>query len=90
MGTGYPDYKLSYIHDRKTIAILDGIWHDIRIAYDSSGNLLYRGVNEIHNASSTAATWEIWKYTYDSSNRVTRVEGPLSGSWDGRASLTWG
>jgi YD repeat-containing protein len=85
-----PEYVLGYLRDRLTIAVLDGIWHDVRIAYDSSGYLIYRGVHEMHNIATTNADWEIWKYTNDTSGRVTRIEGPLRGSWDGRASLLWG
>lgn len=84
-----PEYIMGYIRDRLTLAVLDGIWHDVRIEYNSSGNLEYRGVHEMHNIPITDTGWEIWKYTYDSSNRTTRVEGPLRGSWDGRAALGW-
>ena len=85
-----PEYVMGYLRDRLTIAVLDGIWHDVRIEYDSSGYLLYRGVHDMHNIAITNEDWEIWKYTNDTSGRVTRIEGPLRGSWDGRASLLWG
>ena len=87
--TGTPEYKLGYIHDRQTIAILGGIWHDIRMEYDASDNLVYRGVHENHNAATTDEDWEVWKYTW-SGVTCTRIEGPLRGAWDDRASLSWG
>jgi hypothetical protein len=55
----------------------------------TSGEMDYRGTNAIHKAATTATTWQITKYTWVSSN-CTRVEGPLEGSWDGRAALSWG
>ena len=84
-----PDYKIGYIRDRQTIAILGGIWHDQRFEYDGSNNVIYSGVHEMHNVATSDIDWEIWKYTYSSSNCV-RIEGPLRGAWDDRAILDWG
>ena len=81
-------YDLSGIQDRLTIAVLGGIWKDVRFDY-GTGDLDYRGCNITHKAATDEETWEIWKFTYDVSNNVTRIEGPLSGSWDNRASLDW-
>jgi hypothetical protein len=67
---------------------LDGSkWKDQRYDY-TSGNLDYKGVNETHKAATDSSTWEISKYTWTGSN-ITRIEGPLTGSWDGRAALAW-
>lgn len=89
--SGSPDYQMGGIRDRQTIAILDGIWHDVRTSYDLTGAMLiYRGVHEVHDVSLTDETWEVWKYTYDGDGNVTRIEGPLRGSWEGRESLEWG
>jgi hypothetical protein len=63
-------------------------WHDQRLEY-SSGDLIYLGKNTTHKALTSATTWEIWKYTW-SSGDCTRIEGPLTGAWDNRASLSWG
>lgn len=89
MTVGYPDYQMGYIRDRQTIAILDGIWHDVRMEYNTSGLMEYRAVHEFHKAATTDPAWEVWKYTYDTSGRCTRIEGPLRGTWDTRASLGW-
>lgn len=62
-------------------------WNDQRFDY-TSGDLDYRGANETHNAVITSESWYIWKYTYSGGDLV-RIEGPLTGSWDGRASLGW-
>jgi len=61
---------------------------DQRFDY-TSGNLDYRGLNVVHDEETSATTWYIWKYTWVGVN-CTRAEGPLVGSWDGRASLSWG
>lgn len=55
--------------------------------YDGSGNLIYRGVNAIHGAATSAATWLIQKYTYGSDG-ITAVE-KLVGAWDSRSGLSW-
>lgn len=88
-GAGQPDYQLSYITDRLTIAILKGIWHDQRLYYDASNQLIYKCCHEIHKAATTDEGWEIWKYTWDASGNCTRIEGPLKGTVDGRATLAW-
>ncbi len=88
--TGTPDYQIGFIRDRMTIAVLDGIWHDILFEYDGSSNLIYKGVHEFHNTSQSDENWEIWKFTYDVSSNCTRIQGPLRGSWTGRAALLWG
>jgi hypothetical protein len=62
-------------------------WHDQRMAYNT-GQLIYFGKNLTHKAATDATTWNIWKYTWDGSD-CTRIEGPLVGSWDNRASLAW-
>ncbi len=81
----YLDY--GGIRDRKTIAILNGYFKDIRFEY-SSGDLIYRGVNFVHKAETSAADWEIWKYTHGADG-IDRIEGPLKGAWDNRATLGW-
>jgi hypothetical protein len=58
------EYQMGGIRDRLTIAVLGGIWHDVRMAYDESDNLIYKGVHELHDAADTELDWEIWKYTY--------------------------
>jgi len=65
----------------------DDYWKDKRLEY-SSGNLVYRGYNTTNKASTSAQDWHIWKYTW-SSGDLTRIQGPLVGTWDGRASLDW-
>jgi hypothetical protein len=86
----YPDYVMGFIRDRLTIAVLDGIWHDVRMEYGATGLLTYRAVHEMHDVAITDPDWEVWKYTYDTSGRLTRLEGPLHGAWNDRASLVWG
>jgi len=54
----------------------------------TSGNMDYKGLNPVHNEATDAVTWYIFKYTWDGTD-CTRIEGPLVGSWDGRATLAW-
>lgn len=82
----YLDY--GGIRDRQTIAILNSYFKDTRMDYDGSGNLIYWGVNFVHKNDTAATDWEIRKYTYGA-NGITRIEGPLKGAWDDRATLDW-
>ena len=68
---------------------LGTFWQDIRYEYDA-GNLIYAGKHYKHDADTADTKWEIWKYTYDATPDIIRLEGPLVGAWDDRASLTWG
>ena len=64
-------------------------WKDKRFDY-TSGNLDYIGNSLIHKASTSSSNlWYIWKYTYDGSSNLTRIEGPLPGNWEDRATLDW-
>ena len=72
-----------YIGDRSDIK-----WKDKRLAY-SGDDLVYMGNSLIHKAStSTGNLWFIWKYSY-TVGVLTRIEGPLTGNWDDRATLNW-
>jgi hypothetical protein len=63
-------------------------WLDTRID-DTSGNVDYKGVNTVHKATEATATWRIWKFSDYSGGIARRKEGPLVGSWTGRAALAW-
>lgn len=76
------------VRDRGHICILGCWWKDQRFDYTDS-KLIYKGVHRLHDAADTDAEWAIWKYTYTDAN-VVRIEGPLDGTWNGRASLPWG
>lgn len=76
------------VRDRLHICTLGCWWKDQRLEY-SSGNIIYRGVHRLHDADAGDAEWAIWKFTYDGTD-ITRIEGPLTGTWTGRASLAWG
>lgn len=55
----------------------------------TSGSLDYKGVSPVEKASVSAGSlWWIKKFTWTSSN-LTRVQGPLQGNWDDRATLSW-
>jgi len=62
--------------------------HDIRVEYDGSGNILYWAIHPTHKAATSDGGWKIKKYTHGA-NGITRIEGPLVGAWDDRATLSW-
>jgi hypothetical protein len=66
---------------------LSSFWRDVRMEY-SSNKMQYKGCHYIHKSLTSDSEWEIWKYTWDGDDLV-RMEGPLRGSWDNRASLDW-
>ena len=66
----------------------DSRWKDQRFDH-TSGDLDYKGYNARHKAATTLDNWYIWKYTWVSGNCV-RIEGPLIGVWDNRATMAWG
>ena len=67
--------------------LADSIPADTRFEY-VSGNLTYKGIHATHKAATSDTAWLIWKYSWSGGNLV-RIEGPLEGSWDGRAALAW-
>jgi len=78
---------LTFEGERIVVDSGESYWKDRRYEYDT-GDLIYRGVNTEPSASTSATTWHIYKYTWDVDDLV-RLQGPLSGSWDGRAGLGW-
>ena len=66
---------------------LDAYWKDMRLDF-TSGDLDYKGLHIVHGTAEGTATWFIWKYTWVGGN-LTMKEGPLIGSWTGRAALSW-
>ena len=66
------------------------LWQDEKVAYDVSGNIIYVGLSVVHDPSTvTGNNWWILKITYDVSNNITDIEGPLAGNWDTRTTLDW-
>ena len=64
-------------------------WKALRFDY-TSGNLDYMGKSLLTNPStSTGNYWWIWKFSYDGSDNLTLMEGPLPGNWDDRSTLNW-
>jgi hypothetical protein len=54
----------------------------------TSGDLDYLGKHATNGASQSDSAWLIWKFTWASGN-CTRIQGPLTGAWTNRASLSW-
>ena len=84
----YDELTVGGVKDRGQLVGLGAYWRDVRMAY-TAGDLIYRGVHNVHNSATTDTDWEIWKYTW-SGDDLIRMEGPLPGSWDGRAAVDWG
>ena len=66
------------------------IWQDRKFEYDANDNPIYIGQSVLHDPSTVIGNnWWILKITYDVSNNITDVEGPITGNWDSRATLDW-
>jgi len=65
-----------------------GVGQDKRMDWDVSGNLVYMGQNATAGVAEADTKWRISKLTWTSGN-LTRIEGPLTGSWTGRAAILW-
>lgn len=68
--------------------LADNYWNDIRVD-NTSGNIDYIAKNITHKAAVGSATWYIWKYSDYDSGLARRIEGPLVGTYTGRAALSW-
>jgi hypothetical protein len=60
-----------------------------RLDWDASGNLLFKGVHPVLGADPAAGGWLIWKFTWDLSGNLSLKQGPLTGTWENRAALSW-
>jgi hypothetical protein len=63
------------------------LWKDIRID-NASGNVDYLGKVVTHKESLDSPSWYIKKFTW-SGGMPVRIEGPIQGEWNKRASLSW-
>ena len=81
--------SIANVRDRLNQCVMGMFMHDQKFEW-SSGNLIYIGMHRLHPASDTEPEWAIWKLTWDASSNLTRMEGPLEGTWDTRAALGWG
>jgi len=72
---------------RDAIIGLNAYWKLKKIEYTS--NLpIYIGCHYLHDATDGNTNWEVWKFTWTGTD-CTQIEGPLTGSWTGKASLAW-
>lgn len=51
----------------------------------TSGNMDYYGVNASASAADGATDWVIFKFTYDGSSNITKIQSKV-GTWTSRAS----
>jgi hypothetical protein len=77
------------ILQRDALIALDSYWRVRNFDYAGGANVIYQGAHAQHNADEGDVIWAVWKYTYDASSNITKIEGPLTGSWTGRAALSW-
>jgi hypothetical protein len=59
------------------------VYNDSKIEYDSDGNAIYAGENEVMNASESATDWVLYKMYYDVSGNTTQIKSRV-GSWESR------
>lgn len=62
-------------------------WPELRFDF-TTGDLDYLGKHYSSGAATSDGGWLVWKFTW-SSSLPTRIQGPIVGSWDNRASLSW-
>lgn len=67
--------------------LADSLPLDTRMEY-TDGQINYKGIHGTHKAATSDTAWLIWKYSWTGTD-ITRIEGPLEGAWDNRASLGW-
>lgn len=67
-------------------------WQDRfgRVRYTWDTALIYVAFHPDHKAADTDSGWQIFKLTYDVTNNITGIQGPLNGTVDGQAGLDWG
>ena len=65
----------------------DGLWAVRRFEY-TAGEPIYIGRNKTHKAATDSLQWHVWKISYTGTD-ATLIEGPLTGTWDGRDSMDW-
>ena len=76
------------ILSRDALIAIDAYWTVKMFDYAGGADIIYQGAHYIHKASADDPNWAIWKYTY-SSDGITQIEGPLTGTWTNRATLSW-
>lgn len=76
------------ILQRDALIGLNAFWRQKRFAYDAGGNIIYIGFHYKKDAPTSEGNWAVRKFTYTGSD-ITLIEGPLTGSWDNRATLAW-
>ncbi|NIR65847.1 MAG: hypothetical protein GWO10_19280 [candidate division Zixibacteria bacterium] len=72
--------------------LADDLPLDTRFESDSNKNMKYKGIHATHKALTSDSNWLIWKFTWELISGdycLKRIEGPLEGAWDNRASLAW-
>ena len=74
--------------DTRAVRVTSYRYGDTRIEY-TAGVETYLGAHLTQGAATTDSEWYITKFTYDG-NDLVRIEGPLDGAWDDRATLAWG
>jgi hypothetical protein len=77
-------YTIPNINDYKPKIVDAAFYADIRFDADDTAPD-YIGLHETNGASTSTATWKIYKFTY-SGGAVTRIQLAY-GAWDNRATL---
>lgn len=59
-----------------------------QFAYDATNQLIYEGYHLDPNAGDGDKHWHIFKHSW-TDGKKTKTQGPLIGTWTGRAALPW-
>jgi hypothetical protein len=73
---------------RTELLLEDSLYLKRLYDYDETPSLIYTGKHPKIDAAAGDAGWYIWKNTW-TGTVITMTEGPLIGTWTGRASLGW-
>ena len=68
--------------------LADNYWKRILID-NTTGDIDYIGKHTVLATATSTATWHVWRYQDYSGSLSRDIQGPLVGSWTGRAALGW-
>ena len=80
--TAYNEYGES--EQSNNIEIAQYYYNAIKIDYDASGRVLYRGEHTDYDAATSDENWVIKRYFYDTTGRLIDIKIRVT-SWDNRA-----
>jgi len=83
----YPEQNIPGISTLTHELRANTYWRDVRLEY-TNNQVIYKGSHRKNTAATSDAAWTIVKYTWSGSDLI-RIQGPILGAWDDRATLGW-